>query len=65
MSQLLCWINVAAGLILFFAMSGISSNWVLFSTPEAKIFPFILGILLLGNGVYLAFASEASWAQRR
>lgn len=65
MSHLLCWINVVAGLILFFAMSGISSGWVLFSTPEAKIFPFILGILLLGNAVYLAFASEVSWAQRR
>ncbi len=64
MSHLLCWVNIVAGLILFFAMSGISS-WVIFATPEARIFPFILGILLLGNAVYLAFASEASWLQRR
>ncbi|MDM8001195.1 MAG: hypothetical protein QUS33_14705 [Dehalococcoidia bacterium] len=53
MSQLLSWMNMMAGLILFFSMSGISS-WVMFSTPQAKIFPFMLGILLLGNAAYLA-----------
>ena len=65
MSQFLSWINVVAGLILFFAMSGIASSWVLFQTPEAKIFPFVLGILLLGNAVYLAFGIQATWSSRR
>jgi hypothetical protein len=55
MSQLLSWMNMMAGLILFFSMSGIST-WIIFSTPEAKIFPFLLGILLLGNAVYLVLA---------
>ena len=63
MTQLLSWLNIAAGLVLFFAMSNIT-EWVIFATPEAKIFPFILGILLLGNGVYLALRGEAPWARR-
>jgi hypothetical protein len=56
--------NVVGGMILFFAMSGITS-WVMFSTPEARIFPFLIGVLLLANAVYLAFGSEASWVRRR
>lgn len=63
MPQLLSWLNMLAGLILFFAMSGIS-EWVIFVTPQAKIFPFVLGILLLGNAVYLALARGESWARR-
>ena len=64
MSQFLSWINVVGGLILFFAMSGITS-WVIFSTPEAKIFPFLIGVLLLGNAVYLSFGNDVSWMRRR
>ncbi len=55
MSQLLAWLNTAAGLILFFAMSGIT-QWVIFASPQAKVFPFLIGILLLMNAVYLAVA---------
>ena len=57
MAGLLSMINIVAGLILFFAMSGIT-GWVIFATPEAKIFPFVLGILLLGNAVYLALGRK-------
>jgi hypothetical protein len=63
MPQLLSWLNMLAGLILFFAMSGIS-EWVIFATPQAKIFPFVLGIVLLANAVYLALARSESWARR-
>lgn len=63
MPQLMSWLNVMAGLILFFAMSGIS-EWVIFSSPEAKVFPFIVAILLLVNAVYLALARVESWARR-
>ena len=63
MTQLLGWMNVASGLLLFFAMSGISS-WVIFVTPEAKIFPFLIGILLLGNGIYISLRGELPWARR-
>ena len=44
-------------------MSGISS-WVIFATPQAKVFPFVLGILLLVNAVYLALARGEFWARR-
>jgi len=55
MSQLLSGLNTVTGLILFFAMSGIT-EWVIFATPQAKVFPFLIGVLLLGNAVYLAVA---------
>lgn len=63
MTQLLSWMNMMAGLILFFSMSGISS-WVMFRTDEAKIFPFLVGILLLANAVYLAVSRGEFWARR-
>ena len=63
MSQLLSWMNMMAGLILFFSMSGIS-DWVMFTTPQAKIVPFLLGILFLGNAVFLALARGEFWARR-
>jgi len=55
--------NMMAGLILFFSMSGIST-WIIFSTSEAKIFPFLLGVLLLGDAVYLALARGEFFARR-
>lgn len=63
MSQLLSWMNMMAGLILFFSMSGIS-EWVMFASPQAKIFPFLVGVLLLGNAVFLALAKGEFWARR-
>ncbi len=63
MSQMLSWMNMMSGLILFFSMSGISS-WVVFSSPNAKIFPFLLGILLLANAAYLALAKAEFWTRR-
>ena len=63
MPQLLSWMNMMAGVILFFSMSGIS-NWMIFATSEAKIFPFLLGILLLCNAAYMALAKGEFWARR-
>jgi hypothetical protein len=63
MGQLLSGLNTVTGLILFFAMSGIT-NWVIFANPQAKIFPFLIGILLLGNAVYLALA-KVEFGMRR
>ncbi|MCX5990980.1 MAG: hypothetical protein NTZ04_01400 [Chloroflexi bacterium] len=65
MAQVMSWLNMMTGLILFFAMSGISQDWVMFSNPQAKIFPFVLAILLLVNAVYLALARGEFWARRR
>lgn len=55
-------LNIICGLLLFFAMSGMTS-WAIFATPAAKIFPFIIGMLLLGNGVY--FGLRLLWTERR
>jgi hypothetical protein len=63
MSQMLSWMNMMSGLILFFSMSGISS-WIVFASPNAKIFPFVLGILLLCNAAYLALAKGEFWTRR-
>ncbi|MCX5998214.1 MAG: hypothetical protein NTU41_01115 [Chloroflexi bacterium] len=63
MSQLMSWLNMLAGLVLFFAMSGIT-DWVIFATPAAKVFPFLIAILLLGNAVYLALGKGESFARR-
>ena len=63
MAQLLSWMNMMSGLILFFSMSGISS-WIIFSSSQAKIFPFLLGILLLADAAYLALVRGEFWARR-
>jgi len=43
------------GLFLFFALSGIAS-WDWFPSRESQLIVFILGMLLMGNAVFLAFA---------
>jgi hypothetical protein len=63
MSQLLSWLNAATAFLLFFSMSGIT-RWVIYMSAEAKIFPFILGILLLVNAVYLGFSKGEVGARR-
>ena len=63
MAVFLSMTNAAAAFLLFFSMSGIS-NWIIFSSSEAKIFPFLLGILLLGNAAYLALVRSEYFARR-
>jgi hypothetical protein len=53
MSMLLSWVNAVSGLVLFYAISDIS-GWKVFESPHDKILPFILGIVLFSNAVYLA-----------
>jgi hypothetical protein len=50
-------------MILFFGMSGIT-QWVIFASPQAKVFPFLIGILLLVNAVYLAVAEVEPYSHR-
>lgn len=52
------------GLLLFFTLSEIS-KWNLFDSSGARLIAFILGVMLLGNAVYLAFGGEAGLAGRR
>ena len=63
MSVFLSMMNAASAFILFFSMSGIT-NWVIYSSPQAKIFPFILGIVLLVNAVYLGLSKGEVGARR-
>ena len=49
------YLNLIMGLFLFFALAGIE-DWNWFSSRESQWIVFILGIVLVGNGVYLAFA---------
>ena len=53
--RLLGYLNLIMGLFLFFALSGIAS-WDWFPSRESQLIVFILGMLLMGNAVFLAFA---------
>ncbi len=53
--RLLGYLNLITGLFLFFALAGIT-DWDWFSSHESQLIVFILGIVLVGNGVLLAFA---------
>lgn len=57
MSRLLVFVNMVMGLLLFFTLAEIS-NWALFDTHGARLIAFILGVMLLGNAIYLAFGTE-------
>lgn len=63
MSVFLTVMNVVAAFILFFSMSGIT-NWVIYVSGQAKIFPFILGMVLLVNAVYMGLAKNEIGAHR-
>ncbi len=63
MSVLLAGLNAVAAFILFFSMSGII-NWVIYASPQAKIFPFVLGMVLLVNAVYLGLSRGEVGARR-
>lgn len=63
MSVFLSMMNAAAAFILFFSMSGIT-RWVIYASGQAKIFPFILGIVLLVNAVYMGMVKSEAGARR-
>ena len=63
MAVFLTMMNAVAAFILFFSMSGIT-NWVIYASGQAKIFPFILGIVLLVNSVYLGLTKNEIGAHR-
>ena len=63
MSVFLSMMNAAAAFLLFFSMSGIT-KWVIYASGEAKVFPFLLGIVLLVNAVYLGMTKGEAGARR-
>ena len=63
MSVFLSMMNAAAAFLLFFSMSGIT-NWVIYASGQAKVFPFILGIVLLVNAVYMGTTRGEAGARR-
>ncbi len=64
MTRLMIWANGIMGLLLFFLLAEITTMND-FETSGARIIVFIVGAMLLGNTVYLAFGSEAGWFRRR
>ncbi len=63
MAVFLTVINAGAAFVLFFSMSGIT-DWVIYSSTQAKVFPFILGIELLVNAVYLGLTQNGMGVRR-
>ncbi len=63
MARLLSLANLAVGALLMFALSDIA-GWAWFENSPSKIIVFILSMLLMGNGVILAFREEETTARR-
>ena len=63
MSVFLTVMNAVAAFILFFSMSGITS-WAVYASGQAKIFAFILAMVLLVNAVYLGLSRNDIGARR-
>jgi hypothetical protein len=63
MSVFLAMMNAVAAFILFFSMSGIT-EWVIYASGQAKIFPFLLGIALVVNAVYMGMTRGEAGARR-
>jgi hypothetical protein len=54
MSRFLISVNLIAGLFLFLVVSDMIVSWSHFATSGTKIAAFVLGIVAVGNAVYLA-----------
>jgi hypothetical protein len=65
MSRLLILVNLVIGLFLFFAMSDMVASWNYFTTSGTKLAAFILGIVAIGNAVYLACGNRAGAIRHR
>ncbi len=63
MARLLSLANLTVGALLMFALSDIAS-WTWFENQPSKIIVFILSMLLLGNGISLAFKEEGTALRR-
>jgi len=55
--------NLTVGAILMFALSDIA-GWTWFENTASKTIVFILSMLLVGNGIILAFRIETSGSSR-
>jgi hypothetical protein len=54
MSRFLILVNLIAGVLLFLVVSDMVVSWNHFATTGIKLAAFILGIVAVGNAVYLA-----------
>ena len=63
MARLLSMANLTVGALLMFALSDIA-GWIWFENSASKIIVFILSMLLVGNGIILAFREEETGVRR-
>ena len=63
MARLLSIGNLTVGALLMFALSDIA-GWTWFENTASKTIVFILSMLLVGNGIILAFREEESGVRR-
>jgi hypothetical protein len=63
MARLLSMANLTVGALLMFALSDIA-GWTWFDNNASKIIVFILSMLLVGNGIILAFREEEAGVRR-
>jgi hypothetical protein len=63
MARLLSMANLTVGALLMFALSDIA-GWTWFENSASKIIVFILSMLLVGNGIILAFREEEAGVRR-
>lgn len=63
MARLLSMANMTVGVLLMFALSDIA-GWTWFENSASKIIVFILSMLLVGNGIILAFKEEGMGLRR-
>jgi hypothetical protein len=63
MARLLSLANLTVGALLMFALSDIP-GWAWFDNSASKLIVFILSMLLIGNGIILAFREEEPAVRR-
>jgi hypothetical protein len=63
MARLLSMANLTVGALLMFALSDIA-GWTWFDNQGSKLIVFVLSMLLVGNGIILAFKEEETGVRR-
>lgn len=63
MARLLSMANLTVGALLMFALSDIP-GWAWFDNTASRTIVFILSMLLVGNGIILAFREEEGGVRR-
>lgn len=63
MARMLSMANLTVGALLMFALSDIA-GWIWFENTASRTIVFVLSMLLVGNGIILAFKDEETGVRR-